>query len=567
MSTPVSDSFTAKLCLLTLPEPLPSEAWSASELANMDRLEGSDLPECILKATIQGRERTVRTIMERRGPVPILFEVNPDDPFDQTLNGISVEVDHSEFASKAKSPAAIKAILALIDEFQMKGLMETGPVAPWLLNGSEFNPFLMRHNVSEFTGVLPALIDGVLAQPELAIALRAESSKTSTPEAYKPMLCWASQSMLEQFPNNLAPLEHVQEVIGFGSMKDWREACGQPGALDFSKIEVGIQATQSCSEVVPYLQQCMTPQASKYGFEDDQGRHLCETTADFLLQFPALDCDDDNLKAAFTFTANYCPIDIMAVQAIAVCREQFGVYQSRDFLIPTQKETMEHSFDFLFSALGDTHPLHERVRNLMTRDQWVHLFKKASNVSPESMVGLYQAFGVDNTGAGLSLNASDFEVLVAGGYQFSSQTINHSDSRFFDDHVLNGDLNSRPSVFLIFTAGMMLGSIGAIQKYREVYRNILRTNLWPTSDKPPNDISQALKLSLGYSLKNPVKHQALALNAYFLNAGVEACAAAVRSPRHWMTLAHVFSAQELKPYLAEMPLDAKGRVLEDGLGL
>jgi hypothetical protein len=83
MSTPASDSFTAKLSLLTLPEPLPSEAWSASELANMDMLEGTDLPECILKATIQGRERTVRKIKERRGPVPILFEVNPDDPFDQ----------------------------------------------------------------------------------------------------------------------------------------------------------------------------------------------------------------------------------------------------------------------------------------------------------------------------------------------------------------------------------------------------------------------------------------------------------------------------------------------------
>jgi hypothetical protein len=36
-------------------------------------------------------------------------------------------------------------LLALIDEFQMKGLMETGPVVPWLLNGSEFNPFLIKN--------------------------------------------------------------------------------------------------------------------------------------------------------------------------------------------------------------------------------------------------------------------------------------------------------------------------------------------------------------------------------------------------------------------------------------
>ena len=203
----------------------------------------------------------------------------------------------------------------------------------------------------------------------------------------------------------------------------------------------------------------------------------------------------------------------------------------------------------------------------MTRDQWVGLFKKASRVSAESMVALYQAFEIDNTGAGLSLNARDFKTLAAGGYRFSSQTINHSDSRFFDDNVINGDLDSQPSVFLPFNSSMMLGSIGAIQKYREIYRDILRTNLWPTSGPAPSNIGQALKMSLGFSLKNPVKQQALALNAYFLNAGVDACAEAVRSPRHWQTLAHVFSAEELKPYLAEMPREARGLVLEDGLGL
>ena len=566
MSNPARDSFSAKFTLMNAPEPAPSQAWSAVELANMDMVDEFDLPGFILRATILGRERTVRTIMERRGPVPIVLELNPLDPLDQKLNGVAIEIDTDYQLRDVKDAAGLKSLFSMIAEFGMKGLVDPHTAYPVLFRDLGLNIGLINRNRSNFSGALPELHDGVLHQPELVVALDAELGSAATRGAYKPMLCWATDDMLEQFPEDLLPLVHVQNVEGIGTMKQWKDMSDQP-VWDFPKIEVGVEPSAACSDVAKHVQWVMTPEASKYGFEDAQGRHLCETTTDFLLQFPPMACEEKNLKAAFEFTENYCPIGIMAAQAAAVCKEKFGVEEERYGSVPSMKETMEHTFDFLFTALGDAHPLHEPIRNLMTRDQWVGLFKKASRVSAESMVALYQAFEIDNTGAGLSLNARDFKTLAAGGYRFSSQTINHSDSRFFDDNVINGDLDSQPSVFLPFNTSMMLSSTGAIQKYREIYRDILRTNLWPTSNQAPSNIGQALKMSLGFSLKNPVKQQALALNAYFLNAGVEACAEAVRSPRHWQTLAHVFSAEELKPYLAEMPREARGLVLEDGLGL
>jgi hypothetical protein len=569
MSTPARDSFSAKFCLLTLPEPVPSQAWSAEDLANMDTLEGADLPECILKATILGRERTVRTIMERRGRVPIVLEGNPQDEFEFKLNAIPVELDYTEFAGNIRSPAALKSLFAMIAEFDMKGLVEPYTAYPLLLKSTDHNPFLLKYNVSAFSGVLPSLVDGVLGRPELAIALKSESSRTSTPDAYQPMLCWASEDMLTKFPDHLAALKPVQQIKGIGTLQQWKSASGQPGNMDFSSIELGLEATEACSDVVEYVQECMTPEESKFGFADEQGRRLCETTADFLLQFPALDCEEDNLKAAFSFAANYCPISIMSTQAVVACQSKFGFTQPRSKLMPDMKTTLERSFNFLFSALRDGQPLQKRVMDLMSKEQWVGLYHKAKSIDADSLVGLHQAFGLDNTGKSLDISIQDLEILASGGYRFVRKTevfLGYNSSDRFDEWSEARNLFSAPCVVLPFHTPMFISFTGATAA-QQVYRNILKVNLWPASGFAPKSIADALIKSSAISLEFLTNSTALSLHSYFSNAGVEACAESVTSPGHWEILTHVFSADELKPYLAEMPREARGLVLEAGLGL
>jgi hypothetical protein len=59
----------------------------------------------------------------------------------------------------------------------------------------------------------------------------------------------------------------------------------------------------------------------------------------------------------------------------------------------------------------------------------------------------------------------------------------------------------------------------------------------------------------------------LALEAYLVNAGLDACLAVAKTPGQWITLTQVFSVDELKPYLKTMPAKARGRMLESALGL
>lgn len=565
-----SISMTAKVSLLNYPDPGALSAWSSDELTNMDFLQSPDLEECILEATIRGHERLVRTLMQRRGPVRIVVEEHPKVPGRYTLNGRDMvsQIDERMFATGVRSPAKLKTLLAMIVEFDMKGLIEPGVTFPLLMKKVESNSTLMRYNVSEFKGTLPELIDGVVGQPELAIALAGESGRTSTPQAYQPMLCWASEDMVRQFPNDLARLVHYQNMRGHGSLAQWKAASGQLGNIDISAIEVGLEpAKAGGSEVFQYLHHAMTPVSSRLGFADEGGRVLCITTSDFLMQFPSQDCSEDNLKAAFEFADNYCPIEIMASQAVAACREQFGRDEPIARVPIGYMNEMVGNFNDLFEGLQQGHPLRERMIDLMTREQWAALFLKAEAVDAHSMVGLYQAFGIDNTGKDFHFFPHGFETLAKGGFQFSSNTKIFTDSKKMQKHKEATDLLLEPAVLLPYDKTCFGDYSGVGQITRALFANCIAANLWPIPGPAPADVAQALKDSSRLSfevLSNPKK---LAMYTYLLSAGVEACAEVASTPSQWMTIAQTFSSDDLKPYLHAMPKQARGKVLESSLGL
>jgi hypothetical protein len=205
----------------------------------------------------------------------------------------------------------------------------------------------------------------------------------------------------------------------------------------------------------------------------------------------------------------------------------------------------------------------------MTKDQWKSLFHRANYLDAPSLLGLYDAFKINNAGRGISLFREDLEVLAETGYRFAGNTkiFSLADDHLFDAWNKTENLQIRPSVCLTFFSPAFISSTGASADAQKAFRSLLKVNLWPNHGTPPKNVASALNRASMCSLKTLRNSTTLALHSYLFNAGVEACAEAATSPDHWNTLLSVFTGDELQPYLAEMPREARGRVLEDGLGL
>lgn len=535
----------------------------------MDQLSEVDLADCILSATISGGEALVRALVERRGPVPILVEcTNPDSTFHK-LNGESVQTNIAMFGQYLKSRKELKSLLAMIVELDMKGLIEPGKSYPLLWQKLDKRHFLSRLESMRFYGDLPSLNNGVLSQPELAIALHEEASRVSAPDAYKPMLCWASADMVSQFCQHLAPLIAYQNANGYGSMAKWKEDSISSGSLDVPTIEVGVRPTERSTPFANHLFYAMGPASSHRGLEDQQGRVLCETTTEFLLEFSVAACEEGNLAAANAFVDHYCPAEIMALQAAEVGEREFGTTQGIYRFPDDLRTNLTSNFDLLFLALTED----PRVRDLMTKEQWGKLLLKATTIHPEALVALYQIFGFDNSGKDLNLGADDLQTLIKGSYRFADGTKVFESEPAFHKHNYQSDLHLAPSVHIPqrLSFASSLKQNRTLQEVLEFalknYLGIHKMNLWPTQGAKPTDLADAIKLATRVEFGDVNKSKTMALHAYLLDAGVEACAQAASSPTQWMKLLDVFSGEELQPYLKVMPNKVRGRLLENGMGL
>lgn len=547
-----------------------SAVWADTDESAMDRLNEADLAHCVLVATIYGRERLVRDLVQRRGPVPIVITRHDDGEHDFRLNGQQVHHNFRYFGKQVNSPAALKSLLAMITEYGMKGLIEPGPSFPLLWHRLDENQQRSKIKALPFEGELPALLGGVLGQPELAVALHEESARTGMPEAYKPVLCWASEEMIRHFPQGLAPLRGVQEVEGHGTLSEWKAKSGTPESLEYGAVVVGVRPSERCTELAGFLCRDMSPTSARLGLEDNQGRVLCETTSDFLLSFPMSDCSEDNLVLATEFVKNYCPIEIMALQAAAICTRDFGHAPTTYFFRNEFITKMSEQFNPLFEALWDD----ERVQDLMTKDQWALLLKNAEFINAKSLLALYEVLGIDNSGASVTLDADDLLLLAEGGYRFADGTRAFEKDLDIRAHNRIRDLAVTPSVRiperLSFVDPSVVGRIpsSAMLEYvLSVYKRIDKMNLWPIQDVRPIDLPHVLKMSARLDIDHIGNNKSMALHARMLNAGVEACAVAASSPTQWLKLTEVFTPEELKPFVKVMPAKAKGRLLEMGLGL
>lgn len=557
-------------------DPADNDLAEGGELLTwMDSLNNYDLADCVLRATVQGNELLVRMLIERRGPVPIDYQHQMGTSHSYWLNGNPISKPDRCYGV-AHEPAKLKSLLLMVKEFDMKGLLEPGPSYPLMLSDIDRNQDLRYFNTSRFCGELPVLNSGVLHAPDLVIALADEVQSAATPNAYKPMLCWATKEMVSEFAQYLAPLHSYQEVVGRGPMAQWKVNAGDPNGMEFTRISLGLMPSENTSNVATFLVNTMGPEAAVLGFDDLQGRVLCETSVDFLLQFPAGECTPENTSEAVRFVSNYCPMDIIATQAAEVCVREYG-HVDPEYRFQTRLALhSERAFNELFDLLGKECALRERALEMMTHEQWMGVIDKAKtqNPSTESLLVFRDTFGLDNTGVQINLDMRGLAILVSEGYRFANGT------QFFDQIKFYGDFIKDPrnaGCTTVFTAISDLvlfqkaSSARDPQRFERIVhtcKELLGLNLWPvTGEGMPDSVAVALRESETFNFQEFESKKAMALYAFLLTAGIEACAESVKSPKHWMKLTEVFSADELKPYLKLMPSPARGRVLESGLGL
>lgn len=524
-----------------------------------------DIAYCVMHATLEGNEALARELFERKGPVPIVYRQGGENQF-STVNGQELTPDRSNILRRITSASQLKSLLRMIVDFGIKGLIEPGETWPALFT-DRAGFTICRKTV--FLGELPFLDNGVLQSPELAVSLFEESSHSAVPAAYDHVLCWATGAMLKQFPQNLAAFTTHQEVAGHITLKEWLSSEEADGVAPESVV-TGVRPTETSSAVASQLFHYMGPESAHFGFEDEQGRFLCETTVNFLMGFPAGATTFNNLEAAQHFVGDYCPMDIISSQVYTACIEQFDHEPTyRALSLPT---TSYHSrpYNLLFGLLAKDHPLRDRAMAMMPRDTWQHMVLRSRGLGldTDSLVALYDAFGIDNTGLMLKLHAPQLRALMGTGFQFADNT------QVFEwalsDHVDRARKESETKVSLMFQATDFLSSAALNQPSGEVsklitqaYIDLLGLNLWPAEGEKPTSLAEVLALpkTESYSQKE------LAAKAYMVNEGVDACVQLAKTPAQWARITDVFSGDELTPYLHLMPGSAKGVVLESVLGL
>jgi hypothetical protein len=538
-------------------------------------LNEADLAECLLTAAWRGNLTLMRDLVEQRGAIAVRFENTRLNSHQYLLNGQPIQMDTTRQLSHIASSKQLKDLLTAVHQLGLQGLIDPGPTYPLLLRNIDRAIKPHAFNTVEFSGLLPELSQDRLSNPELALALAEEAAGPVTPDAFRPLLCWATKEMVHQFPEHLAPIKPFQNV-GFGqSMKAFKASYDPEKPEAPLIISVGVNTTRR-SMFAKYLFRLMAPEATQMGFDDEGRRVLCKTTTDFLLNFPTVNHTEDNHRAARAFVEHYCPFEIIASQAEIICARDFG-HDTQNYSFKVDLYTQfSYGDSRFFEMLSLDHPLRERALNMMEWEQWQWLVQKFDGRSSNArgLIAVRDTFGLDNTGMKLILTQSKLAKLIEAGYRFSDQTSVFDNQGKFDyAGQQTYDPACKTTVLIRFDASDwrpphadQLTERQVLDYVVEQYQGILATNLWPSVISKPSDIKMALAMMASYENGKLRFDTNIALRAYLKNAGIEACVKASDS-EHWPRLIDVFSREAFENCYKTLPHKFRGLLLEEDMGL
>lgn len=542
------------------------------------KLSDYDVEDCAFQAAVNGNVQLLRLLFQEKGQIEVNYENKAPNLRRHILNGVTYDMTGIKRLKDLKSVAHFKDLLRAIDEFGIRGLSEPGETYPALFHRIDDNKVITGLSVERFSGDLPELSGGVLKSPELAIALKHEEATNPHSSAYRPILCWASPEMVESFPGSLAPLTPFQQVSSFSgvqSMRDFKADVGSSTNMLFHSIKVGVEPSVSAVHAA-LLMKSLCPVATFNGFDDPQGRVLCETNTDFLLRFPLVGLNAGNTKAAKDFAQGYCPIELIATKAIDSCVDDYGHPDRLWFMKAGYSTEHDKSYSDIFAMAGDDHPLKDRARQMMEPAQWKALLHKAdTTLIASSMIAMHQAFGFDNKGLRITVTGSEIEQYLAANFRFSDDSNFFDTTKRFKAHLDQTLVTGTTAVLSTFSSSS-LSDRGepqasgadilevATKNFQDV---VIKLNLWPSDSERPKDLADALRMAGPLELTSWGNNRAMGLRAILVDSGLNACTEIAKTPRAWLKLTEVFPRDEIDPYIKQMPREAKGKLLEQDLGM
>jgi hypothetical protein len=558
----------------------------------VDALTEKDLHECMFSAAVQGNIQLMNLLWWHRGPFPLEYENKPG--FDaHYLNGIEFDEPTAERFTMSRSMADIKAVFEAVNSFGFKGIFEPGRTYPFLFRKRNHLTSREVGLQRKFKGKLPFLVDDRLDDPELAMCLAKEIGCSVVPDAYRPILCWATEAMVAQYPQELAPLRTVQQVTYFDlageqepgvarpsklvmvSLAEFKAMTSPPDTARLHTMTLGVEFPTHQGSMANLLYGYMGIHAARFGFADEQGRVLCETRTDFLLRFAASHSDVENSLSCEAFLAEYLPLDIIGHQAEVVCEDQFGHTRARHVTKMDAREQV-WAYDARFAQVLDlllpSYGVPVQAREMLRHEQWASMIKHCdtTRMSATKLIAVRDALGLSNEGLRFILEASEIYELYKANYRFSDNTKVLPHLMPNTEFLIKADAGT----CVVFNVSeKALKSIicyneeELIQETIRLHGLAQQMNLWTGLSERPSSVEDALDQIVVLPIDNADYADPMALMAWLIQKGVAVCASAATTSGHWQRICEIFGTESLTPHLAILPRDIRGLVLEHGLGL
>lgn len=573
-------------------EKTPMDPYTADELESvLQKLVAPNIAEALALSAVCADLEIAKRLVEIHGPIPIDYV--RESKFQASLNGESLYLVNQPYLGNAKTTAEMAEAIEWMPTVGLGWMLGVEHGHGELYSSTRLTKALAKTREVEFKGELPSIVGGQIEHPELLAALHVKKAASCVPKAYDEILCWVPEELVAHFSDELFPYRSMQEIVFEDSYK--RQGAENAQAVRLVDVEKStfddvktdlddrekrlafkdlLLCTVPCAAerdiVSEMLLAHQATESIQHGFWKRPGMVLCRTSVDFLAEFDFGQPDPVNEHLAREYVHNYVPVDLMAMaygdledvyQRSMVSKVGFG----------SLRERQSYSFNQLIKLLNTPEPLSSDVRSVISQDLVEFLMTlNKDGVWVESLPALYREYGIDNRGLSLNVWSSHVDALYEAGFKFAPGTVT-------DVNFLGGakEIEEQPN-HVIFTY-MDISNLSD-QGYQDIHTKAISMGLWTAQVKQPQSVSEALagltrrkfhngtnlvKGKLPYEANAPV----WAYRGFLAVAGVEACALEAKSDAHWKVLGTVFDTDELKPYLEQASLQAKGQLFTKDLGV
>jgi hypothetical protein len=577
--------------------------YTEADLRNaIHELHKDELARALVRACIHGDLHIAKLLWGARGPFQI---EHTHQGLQEVINGSAVrpstEAQHT--LTNVGSSQDLAELMEWLPTVGLGFMVGYGSASSFLLASDDMD-FAIKNVAwkSHFQGTLPTLAEGVVSQPELMLALKQKAENSAYAKSYSDILVWATPQMIAEFPGQLSPYRASQglklesttkepgkdpelkfvpfdqcdealmntvtrNVLQRGQIEVQRSAWNFYGFdLTLEPLERYQSAGLIRSEMVLGY---MATEPMQYGFDQKPHHQLCRTNTEFLGQFPIGHVEDRNLQAATDFTKDYFPLDLV-VNDNGPDKVIYGscIRPIKGIAIGDGRGSADT--ERLYKLLGDDSPIRDHAREALSRPLMQVLIDLKPKVSMDAgaMLALHQAYGMDNAGLSMTLEANDLQKLHDAGFKFCEQTVTRL-PHVFGSKLPRYERQSGADTDVFLNLDVELTKAGVAKSSPEAvnaYANAIRMGLWPAETQKPKSMEDALRMA-ARRRKWGETNQEMALKSYINDAGIESCVQAAKKDSHWFFLDAHFGREALTPYLKLTSRATRGRLLEGDLGL